>query len=542
VARRLDRPREAAARYRVALSLRYDDEEARRALVGLLGELGDVAGASSELAVLAQLDPSDLGTLTRHAELMFANGDADRGKRLFAKARELCPDESDVVEREGRALLRAGDRAGAIAAFEQALHLRPQNPALRDAVRALRGTERLFGEAFAKDPRELASASKPIPGEDAVILEDLTAVKVFSSGLASRFEQIVAHVFTDRGAEALRTHYISFAPDRQEVKVVKARVIKPDGSTIESHGESERSLSEPWAGIHYDARAKVITFPALAAGDILELVQRIDDVASDNLLSDYFGDISSVQAQEPKKRFEYILVAPAGRKIYANDAALAGVKRTEEDAGDGNRLYRWVATDVPRVVPEPGMPGWSEVATNLHVSTFRDWESVGKFYWGLVRDQLAAGEAVQKATKEALSGVKADDDLAKIRAIYDYVVSRTRYVGLEFGIHSYKPYPVEKVLSRRFGDCKDKASLMVSMLRLAGVDARIVLLRMRRLGRVGQEPASLAVFNHAIAYVPKHDLYLDGTAEDHGSRELPGEDRGASVLIVEPEGKSRSTT
>ncbi len=543
VARRLDRPREAVSRNRVALSLRYDDHEARRALINLLIDLGDVQAAYAELDVEAQLDPADLGTLMRYADLAAENGDFARAKKLFARAEDVCPDEPDYPEREGRALLRAGDRAGAIHAFNLALRLKPQNAALRDALRALEGHEQAFGDEYARDARALAARVTPAPGEDAVILQDLTAVRVFGNGLSSRFEQLVIHVFTDRGVESYRTHYISYAPDRQEVKVVRARVIKKDGSIIESHGESERSLSEPWAGIHYDARARVITLPALAAGDTLELVQRIDDVASDNLLSDYYGDIASVQATDPKKHFEYVLVAPAGRTIFSNDASPAGVKRTESAMpGGADRLYRWEATDVPKVVPEPGMPGWSEVATMLHVSTFRDWDSVGRFYWGLVRDQLAPDDSVRAAVKEALAGVRGDDEMAKVRAIYDYVVSRTRYVGLEFGIHSYKPYAVSKVLARRFGDCKDKASLIVSMLGVAGIDARIVLLRMRHLGRVGAEPASLAVFNHAIAYVPKFDLFLDGTAEDHGSRELPSEDRGASVLIVAPTGKSRFLT
>src|SRR3954469_21897253 len=52
-------------------------------------------------------------------------------------------------------------------------------------------------------------------------------------------------------------------------------------------------------------------------------------------------------------------------------------------------------------------------------------------------------------------------------------------------------------------------------------------------------PASLAVFNHAILYVPKHKLFPDGTAEFHGSGELPGDDRGAEVLVVEPDGGSQ---
>jgi hypothetical protein len=57
---------------------------------------------------------------------------------------------------------------------------------------------------------------------------------------------------------------------------------------------------------------------------------------------------------------------------------------------------------------------------------------------------------------------------------------------------------------------------------------------MRRLGRVPEKPASLAVFNHAILYVPRLDLWLDGTAAYSGTRELPAEDRGATVLVVNP--------
>jgi hypothetical protein len=101
---------------------------------------------------------------------------------------------------------------------------------------------------------------------------------------------------------------------------------------------------------------------------------------------------------------------------------------------------------------------------------------------------------------------------------------------------------VTQVLARRFGDCKDKASLIYAMLKLAGVDARLVLLRMRHLGTLSPEVASLAAFNHAIAYVPKLDLFLDGTAEFHGSRELPTADRVANVLVVEPDGVSRFFT
>ena len=130
----------------------------------------------------------------------------------------------------------------------------------------------------------------------------------------------------------------------------------------------------------------------------------------------------------------------------------------------------------------------------------------------------------------------------RVRAVHDFVVRSTRYVGLELGIHGYKPYNVTQVLARRFGDCKDKASLMVAMLREVGVNAELTLLRTRRGGRVDARPASLAIFDHAIVYVPVLDRYFDGTAEFSGGDELPAEDQGVPALRVQPRGSALTET
>ncbi len=98
------------------------------------------------------------------------------------------------------------------------------------------------------------------------------------------------------------------------------------------------------------------------------------------------------------------------------------------------------------------------------------------------------------------------------------------------------------MLARRFGDCKDKAALMIALLREVGVPAELVLVRTRRGGHLDTEPASLAIFDHAIVYVPKLDRYLDGTAEFSGLTELPAQDQGVVVLRVGPRGSVLTQT
>ena len=252
---------------------------------------------------------------------------------------------------------------------------------------------------------------------------------------------------------------------------------------------------------------------------MLELQYRVEDTAQDNLLSDYWGDVEYVQGVYPKLRYQYVVDMPQERPLYWNKSAAApGVSATQEAAEDGRVLYRFEREARPQGGAGAGHAGLGRGghhAARLHLQDLgRRWAATTGA-WCATSSRPTTSCA--RRWTSVLKGVDRKDELAVVRAIYDFVVTNTRYVALEFGIHGYKPYRVDRVLARRFGDCKDKASLIHAMLKVAGVDSRLVLLRMRHLGSLATEPASLAAFNHAIVYVPKFDLYLDGTAEFHGA-------------------------
>ena len=537
--RRVGQVEEARALLEQVVRARFDDVAARAEWSGLLLDRGELDGALALISEALLLDPLQASLRLRAADLLSQNGRPAEAREAYARALELSPDDADLHESFGRHLLRTGDTEGALAELNRSLELRPQNPPLRELVRTVKPEER-YVAPYLFDAAALAKGpSRAGPDEDLEVLADLNVVKVFPNGLSSRTRQLVLRALTPRGVDHSRSQSVQFSPDRQSVRVEKARLFRKDGSVLESKSEGERSLSEPWYGLYYDVRAKVVSYPQLQAGDVLELVTRVDDSGT-NFFADYFGDFAYLQGTARKQNVRYVLLGPAGRTFYSATGGLPDLKRTEGKLPDGGTLLRFDGEDVPRVVLEPGTPGWSELAAWVHVSTYSDWESVGRFYWGLVKDQQRVTDEVRRAAQEAVAGLPAAEgdaaERAKIKAVYRYVLSKTRYVGLEFGINSFRPYPVETILSRRFGDCKDKASLMRALLEALGIDSRLVLLRMKRLGSLPPAPPSLAVFNHAILYVPKYDLYLDGTAEFHGSAELPGDDRGAEVLVVGPGG------
>lgn len=548
-ARAQDRLDEAARLWRKALALRFDDGGSRFGLEQLLVDRGDVPGALLLLDEATRLDPGDLAVRLRRADLLASNGRLEQAEEGFAAAERICPEEEAVRERRGRARLRAGRTAEAVADLQAALELRPQNPQLQELLRAVEPEREHFERPYLLDATALVAEEKARrdrpagPGaQDAVVLGDLRVARVHPSGLASRYHHIVIQVHSQRGVDAFRRHSYAYAQGRQEVRIERARVMKPDGSVVEGAQEGDRSASEPWYRLWYDTRARTAAFPALAPGDVLELGVRTDDVAGENLLSDYFGDVAYLLDRHPRRRWEYVLLMPPGREVFANETP-PGVIRSQKPLPSGTE-QRWSARDLPGLELEGGMPGLSEVMPFVHVSTYRSWQQVADFWWGLVRDQLRANgevretaERLQRETLAARRAAGADpagDERAVVDAVHAFVVTNIRYVGLEIGIHGYKPYRVDDVLARRFGDCKDKASLTHALLGVLGIDSRLVLLRMRNLGAMPEQPASLSIFNHAILHVPRFDLWLDGTASFHGTRQLPGEDQEASVLVVNP--------
>jgi cellulose synthase operon protein C len=201
------------------------------------------------------------------------------------------------------------------------------------------------------------------------------------------------------------------------------------------------------------------------------------------------------------------------------------------------RTYTWEARDLAPGLNEPRGPALTEVAPYVHVSTLGSWQQVGRWYAQLIAPQFALDSALREAAAGLLAGKTTDQE--KIAAIHQFVLRNTHYVALEFGIYGYKPYPVAQVYARRFGDCKDKASLMIALLRAAGIEADIALVRTRRLGDVVEQATSISIFNHAVVYVPRYDMWLDGTAEYAGSRELPLDDQGAMALTVAQNGDAQ---
>jgi transglutaminase-like putative cysteine protease len=515
------------------LEFHFDELGAHESLARGAAARGDLRAFERHRDAILALVGHDSSALRELSQLLEGMGQLELAEGMLRRTVELAPDDAGAHKALGSFLLRAQRRADGLAELELARAIAPQDAWLTDYLELLDPAPR-FEEPYVVPPEKfLLERSEMSDDRDARYLVDNTVVRVFDSGLASRFTQLVVEVGSRAAAREWRQHGIQFSPDSQRVVLLAARVFKPDGSVEQSTGRGRVPIAEPWYRLYYDVEAEITELPPLEPGDVIELRYRVDDTAERNVFADYFGDLVLIHDSIPKELWRYALVLPEGQAAVFAEPAIAGLERRRERRGN-TVVELFEARQIPPIQPELHMPGDTAGAAYLHVSTYGSWEALGEWYRGLIRNQLLPDARITEKVRELTAGLR--DERDRVEAIYGWVVTATRYVGLEFGIHGYKPYRAPLVAARGFGDCKDKASLLVTMLREAGVEAELALVRTRSAGHIDELPASLSVFNHAIAYLPSLDLWLDGTAEHHGTSELPFEDQGVIALRIADDG------
>lgn len=529
--RDMDRTTEAEELTDRYAMLRFDDNVVVSDRIDLAIARRDGALANRWIERLVETNPDNARVHATAARAYVSLGDRAKAIALQRRALDLAPEDVVTLRNLADVYALGGQTDEQLRLLRKVLELRPQEKDVREYVAHTEPSKPRADEAYARPAAEfLKLKDLPANGRTRRTFVDLQVTTVFANGLASRFHQVVFQPLTDAAAAEAREYGFSFEADTETVQLRGARIHRKNGQVDQAIESGEGPTDNPAMAMYSSARAFYVRFPRLDPGDVVELLYRVEDIAHRNAFADYFGEVVYTQSTEPIARAEYVLITPKTRAFHFNKPP----HKTEEK-GD-TKVFSYVFENVPPLEPEPMMPPLAETLAHVHVSTYKSWDDMGRWYWGLVKDQFTADDEVRRRALEITKG--ATTEAEKVRAVYDFVVQKTRYVALEFGIHGFKPYRCAQIFARGFGDCKDKATLIVTMLKELGINATIVILRTGLRGDFGTDVASLAPFDHAIAYVPSLDLYLDGTAEFTGSTELPSMDRGALAIQIN-EGKPK---
>ncbi len=527
---------EAVTTAEAALRLEPGQLAAQRVLFGAAVEAGDLALAEKHLEHEIARRPWRITPRLELVRVRIArSGSPETGLQDLEALRPLFPDVAEIEDFLAEIHQRKGRTQLAIAALEQSLLLDPQRPEVRRHKDALAGVSSQLEDAYSIDPKKVASL--PVSPEERAagggVLADRTAVRLYDNGQATRFRQTITRLSGSKLRDALRRDRIYYSPSREVVEVLTAERIRPSGVVEKAARITDSGPSGKVSGMYVDVQSKNIQFQDLEPGDLVHIRYRIDSIGS-NIFGGFFGDVSGLSGALPKRNVYYVAESPIERPLYA---AHQHAPAPHVETRGKTQYTEWKITAVPAMEPEPAGPPYAELAATLSVSTYRSWEDLADWYARLFREQLELDADARREAHRVVRGAK--DDLEKVKRLYSYVLENTRYVGIELGIHGWKPFKASEVHRRRYGDCKDKATLLAALLLEVGVDATITLIRTVDRGRFLEGHASMWAFNHAITYVPSANLFLDGTAEYSGSGELPWQDQGGTALIVFPDGRSQ---
>jgi hypothetical protein len=301
-----------------------------------------------------------------------------------------------------------------------------------------------------------------------------------------------------------------------------------------------------------DLKSKFLTIPAADPGNVVGY--EIEQELRPYVMQDFW---SFQELGVPVREARYSLQLPAGWEYKA-----VWLNHPEVPASGGAGQWQWVVSDIKAIKPETGMPPWQGVAGVMVVSLFgnaggrtngfEDWKAMGNWESGLVTGRREASPEIKKKTAEVTAS--AATSLAKMRALAQFMQKDVRYVAIQLGIGGWQPHPAPEIFLHKYGDCKDKATLLSTMLKEIGVESYYLDINTER-GTVTPATPATRWFDHVVLAIRLPDglsdpslhmiiahpklgrlLIFDPTDEFTPFGYLRGELQENYALLVTPEG------
>jgi len=389
--------------------------------------------------------------------------------------------------------------------------------------------------AMTADPAALLaySATHP-PRKDAKILEFLHERRVSfdAQGLKT---QTLRHVYRlDHPSDFDGWDRVNayWAPWYEERTQIRARVISPDGkvtvldpATIGEYGAEDES-----SDVYGDRKGLRAPLPQVSQGAIVEL-EFVDRERSLPMKGGATGSLLLSQ-WVPVLNTRVLLEAPETLPLRWKLHGKCPVQPQKTVAEGRVTLRIAYGSQESLKGMEPHMAPDQDPRVWMQWSTSRDWNALAAEYHGIVEAQIQ-GAGLEAWAREAIGDAKDAD--SKIARILARLHREVRYTGIEFGDAALVPRKPQETLTRGYGDCKDKASLLVAALRSVGIPAQVALLRAGSGQDMDPELPGYGFFNHAITFLPgPKPRWIDATAEYARLGELPLGDCGRLALVAEP--------
>jgi hypothetical protein len=356
---------------------------------------------------------------------------------------------------------------------------------------------------------------------DSVVVFDHTLVNVQPSGIGESQYHVVTKILRDGAIRGAAVRRFPFDPTTNRLTINAVRVYRADGS-VEELDVSKAVRQPSTAGtIFWGEQQYLLDVPRLHVGDALETLYTKVGFNVAYLAAGEGGDGPALEPPMPGHWYDevgfwsgvpviekrYAVRAPKDKPIQYG--VYNGEVRSAIEFDSDHVLYTFEKRDIPAFKSEPAMVSAGDVAPKLVLATLEDWKAKSRWFYEKNEHAFEPDDALRAKTAEIIAGRNTDE--AKIAALNHWVAENIRYVGTSRGAcEGYTTHTAIETFRDRGGVCKDKAGILVSMLRIAGFESYIVMTM------AGAEvfPAPADQFNHAVTSIRKPDgsmMLLDPT-------------------------------
>lgn len=333
--------------------------------------------------------------------------------------------------------------------------------------------------------------------------------RVTASGV-ERYSRNVVQVFSATGLDELSQLQFEFDPSYQKLVLHTIRIIR-DGRIINALRPNEIRVIQQETELDeqlYNGTLTAIAFLVdLRKGDVLDYSWSVtdDNPAFGNRFADEFGLASS----HPARKLRWRLLWPKDRRLSITPRNTTIEPSVGES--DGQIEYVWESTGVAAFEYEEESPVWYDPFPVVQVSEFHTWADVVD--WAI--PLYTFDDPVPTELERQIEAIRqsATTPEAQFLAAVRFVQDDVRYLGIEMGPGSHQPNAPKDVVERRFGDCKDKSVLLVSILRTLGFEAYAALVHSEKGPSLAEQQPSPFAFDHVIvrAVVAGRTIWIDPT-------------------------------
>ncbi|MBL7999946.1 MAG: tetratricopeptide repeat protein, partial [Candidatus Kapabacteria bacterium] len=466
-------------------------QDALLQIANLYSNMGRTSLWENYMKKVIELDNDESADLSRMANELYKRERYDDADEYAKRAIQQCPGASRYYNLRGDIARKLGKTNEAIALYKTAIRLAPGDFKTRAQLRELENKKPVY-DLFAKMNVDSLLKSAPkaedYPDDNSVVMLEDNKIFIHPEGAQESEYEFLIRVFNQTGIDAWKETNLG-----SNVDILKAVTIKANGTEIRA-----------------DESGGKLVFKQMQEGDFVYMRWRGKYYSGDRFQR-HVTQRHIFDGRYPYRFIRTAVLSPS-ENLFQYKMHNMNVQPVMTKMDDGT-MFTWTMENLPTIKSEENMPAMEQIGKNVELSSVESWQFVADWYTDLTYKKWKPTYEIKEKVAEMMGGDPArlgEDEI--IRRVYQFITDSIRYSFVSFRQSGYGPQKARDVLITKIGDCKDVATLGMSMLSVCGISSNYVLLDTRTNLRTKRMPSR--DFDHVILRINKKSgpLYLDLTA------------------------------